>query len=308
MRKVLFTITMIFLTIFISAAAAEEPLPLIPRLDSRDLMFRQYMAEVEASRRHLFSMGRNTQDAIKFLTIYSYLVREDDELLRIAARSNIPVAAIASLNRLSNAQDLTAGTLLLLPSMPGIFVPETPNSELERLISSTRSDDNSGIVLSIPRNGRTEKYLFIPADDFTSIERTFFLNRGFQFPLRDFRVTSLYGHRIHPITGREHIHRGIDLAAPEGTEVHAVRAGTVRRIGFDGTLGNYIIIQHDNNWVSLYGHLSSVHTNLNAKVQAGAFIGRVGSTGLSTGPHLHFELMQNGQNHDPSRLLGIFRR
>ena len=300
----LFFAAIILLTIS-GTALAQSPLPLIPRLDSRDIMFRQYQADVEAARRHLFSPRRSVGEAAGFLTIYSYLVQEEDSLLRIAARSNIPIAALASLNRLSHAEDLKPGMLILLPSMPGIFVPQAPASDLERLIGSQRPEDSPGILLSIPRNGQTERFMFIPGDDFTPTERVFFLNRGFRFPLRTFRVTSLYGPRISPITGREHIHRGIDLAAPQGTPVYAVRAGTVTRVGYDGILGNYIIIAHDNNWVSLYGHLYSINTSLNETVQSGSFIGRVGSTGLSTGPHLHFELLQNGRHQDPARLFGI---
>ena len=162
-----------------AGAIAQSPLPFIPRLDSRDVMFRQYMADVQAARRHVISSRRNIEEAGELLTIYSYLTQEGDDILGIAARSNIPVAALASLNRLSNARDLRAGMLLLLPSMPGIFIPETPGSELERLISSTRTEESAGVRLSIPRNGRTERFLFIPGDDFTSAERLLFQNRGF---------------------------------------------------------------------------------------------------------------------------------
>ena len=283
-----------------------SPLPLIPNLDSRDLIFRQYIADVEAARRHIFSSRRNIEETGGLLTIYSYLVREEDDLIRIAARCNIPLASLVSLNRLSNGEDLMPGMTLLLPSMPGIFVPENPASELENLMSSTRADDINGIVVSIPREGSSEWFVFIPGDDFTSTERIFFFNRGFQFPLRDFRVTSLYGPRVNPVTGRTGHHRGIDLAAPEGTEVFSVRSGTVIDTGFNSILGNYIMIAHDNNWVSVYGHLSSINVILNSRYPGGSFIGRVGSTGMSTGPHLHFELINNGQNHDPARLLGIF--
>ena len=305
----------LFLAVFFTQPAlvvpAQTALPQIPRLDSQDMVFRQYLADVEAARRFIFSPRQRAPDGVNqeagaLLTIYSYLILEEDDLIRIAARSNIPIATLASLNRLSNAEDLRAGGVLLLPSMPGIFVPEYPASELERLISTARAEDNLGLLLHIPREGRNERFMFIPGDDFSPTERTFFLNRGFQFPLRDFRLTSSFGHRVNPVTGRAGMHRGIDLAAPAGTEVFAVRNGTVIDIGFDPTLGNYILIEHDSNWISLYGHLSSINTGLNTRVQSGTFIGRVGSTGQSTGPHLHFELMRNGQNHDPARLLRLF--
>ena len=291
------------------AAGEPFPLPLITRLDNRDEAFKQYISDVEASRRVLFSPRRPVPaaDLASSLTIYAYAPREGDNLMAIAARTNIPYSTLASLNRFTHAED-PLGSLMLLPSMPGLFIPETPGTDLERLLISARADfaPRSSVTLSIPRNGRTERFHFIPADDFSATERIFFLNRGFRFPLRDFRVSSNYGPRINPVTGSPGYHRGLDLAAQEGSEVFAVRNGSVVDIGLDPVLGNYIILSHENNWVSLYGHLSVINVSLQEPVRAGAFIGRVGSTGMSTGPHLHFELRQDGQTRDPARLLGIF--
>jgi murein DD-endopeptidase MepM/ murein hydrolase activator NlpD len=78
-------------------------------------------------------------------------------------------------------------------------------------------------------------------------------------------------------------------------------------MGEDPVYGKYIIVGHSDSWVSLYGHLSKIETALREEVQSGTLIGRVGSTGQSTGPHLHFELRQNGRTQDPGRLLRIFR-
>ena len=309
---------LLLVTVFFSPAWAGVPasLPQIARLDSRDAMFRQYMQDVEASRRVLFASRRalSGDEAVRglasSLTIFSYVTQPGDTIFSIAARTNIPQATLASLNRLSSHEDVVPGIVLLLPSIPGIFVSETPANSLEQLISAARAeaDNRPSVVLSIPRFGQTERFLFIPGDDFTQTERIFFLNRGFQFPLREFRVTSLYGPRINPVTGQHSMHRGIDLAAPMGTEVFAVRSGTVIYQGYDRILGYHIVISHDNNWASLYGHLSVINTVLNQDVQSGTVIGRVGSTGQSTGPHLHFELWHHGQTRDPARVLRIFRR
>ena len=287
-----------------------SPLPVISRLDTRDNVFRQYLQDVESARRILFSSRQRLPEQLaSSLTVYSYLPGEADSLMTIAARCNIPYASLASINRLSNADDYLGEKALLLPSMPGIFIPESPRTDLERLLFTSRMEWGleQGVVLSIPRDGSTERFLFIPGDDFSSTERVFFLNRGFRFPLQQFRVTSFYGPRINPVTGVSGMHRGLDLAAPEGSEVFAVRRGTIIDIGDDAVLGKYIIISHDNGWASLYGHLSVIEKPLRAEVQSGSLIGRVGSTGLSTGSHLHFELRQHGQSRDPARLLGIFR-
>ena len=314
-ERIFISIITILLIFAADSAGAQElsPLPVIPRLDSRDTVFKQYLQDVEAARRLLFSASRYQPGAAAelaaSLTIYSYTPREDDEMLGIAARCSLPYSTLASLNRISHGEEMVSGKLLLLPSIPGIFIPESPGNDLERLLTSARAGEekDNGVIISVPREGRTERFKFIPGDDFSPTERVFFLHRGFHFPLQNFRVSSFYGPRINPVTGKPGVHGGLDLAAPEGSEVYAVRSGTVVELGEDPVLGKYIIISHENNWVSLYGHLSSINTALHAELQSASLIGRVGSTGQSTGPHLHFELRQNGQSRDPARLLGLFK-
>ena len=300
---------LVILLTFINVYPAHcEPLPLIQRLDYRDTVFRQYLSDVEAARRVLFSSRqRGAEEIASSLTVYSF-IPHDEELLGIAARCNVPYATLASINRFSHVEDLLPGKVLLLPSMPGLFVPEKPESDLERLLFFGREDTRDlGVIVIIPRDGKNERFLFLPGDDFLPTERVFFLNRGFHFPLQHFEVSSSYGPRVNPLTGKPSVHRGLDLAAPEGTPVYAVRNGTVVDLGEDAVLGKYVILSHDNNWVSFYGHLSTINTALRTEVQSGSLIARVGSTGQSTGPHLHFELRQNGQSRDPTRLLGLFK-
>jgi murein DD-endopeptidase MepM/ murein hydrolase activator NlpD len=99
------------------------------------------------------------------------------------------------------------------------------------------------------------------------------------------------------------MHGGLDLAAPEGTDVFAAAAGVVTETGNDPVYGRYVIIKHGDVWASLYGHLSVVETALRKEVLSGSLIGKVGSTGQSTGPHLHFELRRNGRVEDPGKYL-----
>ena len=292
--------------IAIPAFGLDSALPVIGRLDSRDTVFKQYISDIEAGRRLLFSSRQKApEDLASALTVYSYTPTDNENLFGIAARCNIPYATLASLNHYSHLEDLASGKPMLLPSMPGIFIPETPATDLERLIFSGRKEN--AVALSIPRDGKTERFYFVPGDDFSPTERVFFLNRDFQFPLKSFQLSSAYGMRINPVTGKQGMHGGIDLAAPQGTEVYAAKSGTVTEMGEDAILGKYVIISHENNMVSLYGHLSSISTSLNAKVLTSTVIARVGSTGQSTGPHLHFELRQNGQSRDPVKLLRLFQ-
>ncbi|GHT96354.1 peptidase M23 [Spirochaetia bacterium] len=279
----------------------EPGFPFISRLDPSNVVFKQYLADVETARRLIFT--GNTDAITEYLTVYAYTPAEGDDVYGLAARCNIPYAALVTLNRLPHPTSLAGAGTLLLPSIPGIFIPETPESDLERLLFSTR-DADTGISLTFNRQGQRAQYRFIPGADFSATERAFFLNTGFRFPLRNYRLTSSYGLRVSPITGNLKLHEGLDLAAPLGTEVFAARDGVVTEIGEgDAVFGNYIIIQHSDNWVSLYGHLSTIDTHLRSTVQTGTLIGSVGSTGLSTGPHLHFELRQNGRAQDPGKYL-----
>lgn len=111
---------------------------------------------------------------------------------------------------------------------------------------------------------------------------------GLRYPLEHLRITSSFGSRVHPITGKRTGHNGVDYGAPMGTVVHAVAEGVVTVSGYDDLSGNKIAIKHRDNSVSWYMHLSARGVGVGAKVSPGQAIGRVGSTGRSTGPHLHF--------------------
>ncbi|MDR3130496.1 MAG: M23 family metallopeptidase [Treponema sp.] len=300
----------------------EAVFPVISRLDNGDVLFRQYLADVEAARRRLFnrrdaengdaaSKGEiavrdadRAESLAESLTIYAYTPKPGEDILSLAARCTLPYAALATLNRLPAAAAKLSGSLLL-PSMPGLFIPEEPGTDLEMLLASAR-EAGTGILLTVRQGGKTEKFRFIPGQDFSPTERAFFLHLGFRFPLRDYRLTSSFGPRINPLTGNPRFHQGLDLAAPAGTKVFAARSGVVAAQGYDSIYGNYIIISH-GDWTSLYGHLSEIYTVLLKTVQSGSLIGKVGSTGQSTGPHLHFELRQNGIARDPERYLYLFK-
>ena len=111
---------------------------------------------------------------------------------------------------------------------------------------------------------------------------------GLRYPLDRLHITSSYGSRIHPITGKRTVHHGVDYGSPTGSPVHAVAVGVVTVSGFDPLSGNKIAVKHRDNSVSWYMHLQTRGVSVGSKVSPGQAIGRVGSTGRSTGPHLHF--------------------
>ena len=115
-------------------------------------------------------------------------------------------------------------------------------------------------------------------------------------PMNTGKITFRFGRGIHPFKKTEYMHNGIDIAAPKGTSVFAAADGTVLSAGMKDSYGNLIVIQHDENFQTKYAHLDSIIVAHGHEVHEGDRIGLVGNTGVSSGPHLHFELLKN-ENH-----------
>ena len=122
------------------------------------------------------------------------------------------------------------------------------------------------------------------------------------FPVIAPRLSSQFGNRIHPVRKFSRFHQGVDLAAPEASHVRAVLPGRVVFAGPHAGYGNLVTIDHGKGYASLYAHLSQIKVRIGAEVPAGALIGRVGSTGETTGPHLHFEWRKDGKSIDPLKV------
>lgn len=117
------------------------------------------------------------------------------------------------------------------------------------------------------------------------------------------RITSHFGHRMHPILHERKMHNGIDIAAPTGTPIKAMRAGIVTRSERAGGYGKVVYIDHGDGLETRYAHANSLLVKPGMRVEAGDTIATVGSTGRSTGPHLHFEVRENGNPVDPAQYL-----
>ena len=124
-----------------------------------------------------------------------------------------------------------------------------------------------------------------------------------RLPIEDAELTSTFGNREDPITGRRAFHAGIDFAAEPGTEIHAAAGGTVSFAGFRSDFGWMVEIDHGNGLSTRYAHASKLLVKPNALVTPGEVVAVSGSTGRSTGPHLHFEVLQHGEPADPRRFL-----
>lgn len=122
----------------------------------------------------------------------------------------------------------------------------------------------------------------------------------FAFPCPGYkRISDEYGNRIHPILGTQQFHNGVDLAAPSGTAIYAAYDGDVVAAAYSGSMGNYIMIDHGSGLYTIYMHCSALYVSKGQTVVKGQSIAAVGSTGRSTGPHLHFSVRLNGSYVSP---------
>ena len=147
-----------------------------------------------------------------------------------------------------------------------------------------RFDSDNGKIEYFDENGKSAKKLLMKT------------------PVDGARLSSGFGMRKHPILGYNVKHRGVDFAAPKGTPIYAAGDGIIEKKGWNGAYGKYIRIRHANNFKTAYAHLSKFNKTPGGRVKQRQIIGYVGSTGRSTGPHLHFEILKNNIRINPQKL------
>lgn len=193
------------------------------------------------------------------------------------------------------------------------FQSAQPGDKFRVLLEDTFNKDSvwvSGKVIYAEFDGRVvghhEAFLYDDGDPKSSFNAHYTENgealifNGLRYPLDKIQIGSRFGKRLHPILGEYRLHAGVDYRAGMGSPVYAVADGVVTVSGYDDASGNKIAIKHSDGFVSYYMHLSQRGVNVGTRVAARQLIGKVGSTGRSTGPHLHFGFKNpQGQWIDP---------
>ena len=158
---------------------------------------------------------------------------------------------------------------------------------------------NDGKEISLYRYTDKNKVTGYYTSDGKSIERALM-----KTPINGARLSSTFGFRRHPILGYNKLHQGTDFAAPAGTPIMASGSGVVERASWFGAYGKFIMIRHNSTYKTAYAHLSGFAKGIRSgsRVQQGQVIGYVGSTGRSTGPHLHYEVLVNGKRVNSQKL------
>ena len=171
----------------------------------------------------------------------------------------------------------------------------------EAYTTETSEQNQTDDYISLTGSGGEDLELYEAADN-TSFS-PFKITSPAVAPIDNGRYTSYFGYRISPITGESSFHTGLDIAASEGTKIRAVLSGRVLRTGEDDRAGKYIFLEHSDGFVTFYCHCSEITAEVGAVIRQGETIAKVGSTGWSTGPHLHFEVRKNNIRYNPLFIL-----
>lgn len=234
-----------------------------------------------------------------------------ESLSTVAGAYGVSIEAMVGANPdISSLDRLPVGFELLVPPALGLVVALQPGESLLDVVERHGVQPEALVranELRSPFDVAPGMLLFLPGvrptEAMARLEKVREEENRYVWPVHG-RLTSYFGPRNLGM-GTSSFHRGIDIAAPTGTPVGAARSGTVTFAGWSSQgYGNLVRLRHTDGSETWYAHFSSIAVSVGQYVSQGAIIGRVGSTGLSTGPHLHFELHERGQAIDP---LGILR-
>jgi len=236
----------------------------------------------------------------------SYTVQKGDMISGLAEAFGLNQDTLISINNIKNSRLLQIGQVLRVPNQDGVLYTVKKGDTLETIAEKYRSDASDIQIANelFANTALPGTPLFIPGAKLDWMERQEINGDLFMWPVNG-SITSNYGYRIYPFddaAGRQ-FHSGMDIGAPMGSAVRAAMSGRVSSAGWDNVLGNHIVISHHAGYRTLYGHLSAIKVKTGAYVGTGERIGDVGSTGLSTGPHLHFTVYKNGVTVNPRSLL-----
>jgi murein DD-endopeptidase MepM/ murein hydrolase activator NlpD len=243
----------------------------------------------------------------RMLSSGTHTVKSGENISELAVSFGLNQDSIISLNKITNTRLLQIGKVLKIPNQNGILHNVKSKDTLASIAEKYKVDKSAIQTVNelFSENIIAGTDLFIPGArlDFTVLQE---INGDlFIWPISGaITITSPYGYRVDPFNpGRRQFHSGLDIRGGFGTPIRAAMAGRVSQVGYDNVLGNYVVITHHSGYRTLYGHMSVIRTRTGAYAALGEHIGDVGSTGLSTGPHLHFMVYKNGVLVNPRSLM-----
>lgn len=236
------------------------------------------------------------------VALVSYTVESGDTLSSIAHRFNTSSDSIAYINGIASPDRLSVGKeLSVMQNASGVVVKVVSGdtvSDIARRYGITALDIVKANDLYNASDISVGQILILPGAKVTRSTQALSRSSNFTWPLKGI-ITSTFGMRIHPVSGESSSHDGLDISGNAGSNVYAAGSGVVTFLGWSGDYGRLIVIDHGGGTETKYAHLSGFEVALGDRVYAGDLIGYVGSSGNTTGPHLHFEVRRNGTPVNP---------
>lgn len=240
------------------------------------------------------------------LNYRAYRIQQGDMIGEIAEKFALSQDTLISVNSIKQSRLIQIGDYLRIPSMTGILYTTKKTELLETVAKKYNiSLEKTAFVNHLKQNAKlpSNTTIFLPDAVLDWVTRQEINGDLFIRPIkRRYYMSSGFGWRKSPFTGLRSFHNGVDMACPMYTSVYAALAGRVTTVGWSSVYGNYVVITHHSGYKTLYGHLSEIKTIKNRVVTTGNIIGRVGNTGMSTGPHLHFSVFKYGKAVNPMNL------
>ena len=270
-----------------------------------DDLFKDNYADVCKRDKELAYIYLNKKLKAKDLTIAFYKIKMGENFWTVAKKYGVNIDTIVGAN--PELEDLLArvNQQLIIPLKPGVLHQVLDKEETLDLLAELYKVDKETIIKS--NNLKGEKVnlldvLFIPGAKpvymSENLKKLYSKRSMFRSPLSG-TYTSLFGTRIHPVTGVKHGHKAVDIRAKIGTWVGAAADGVVVFAGWEENLGYCVKIKHKDDYTTIYGHLSKIYVKPYQKVPAGKLIAKTGNSGRTTGPHLHFAILKNGTAINP---------
>ena len=240
----------------------------------------------------------------RLLLFDSYKVEKGDTIGQIAKNAGLNEDTVLSINNIKNSRLLQINQILKIPNQDGICYTAAKNDTILSVAKQYNTDPEAIKIVNELFTDRIEEksVLFIPGARLDWVNRQEINGDLFIWPVSGY-VTSGYGYRENPFGGGRQFHYGLDIGALSGVTIRAAMAGRVTFAGYNDSYGNYVVISHHSGYRTLYAHMSAISVKSGAYVATGEKIGLVGSTGISTAPHVHFTVYKNGVTVNPRSLI-----
>ena len=290
----------------------------VDKLNYDDEAFNALLKSTTASKNRMIKKER--LDEYLLPHIYRYTIRHGEDIWTIIAKTSLNIESITTLNRFDFIGMVREEREVYLPDTLGLFF-DASEYDREDLAQRLSVEPDSILLLENPiENG--SNFYFVAERELPFIERTYIMGVVFHAPLMGVK-TSGYGTRIDPFVNEETFHGGVDIAAEEGRIVRAARSGKVIYANISNDeqapsgahasadeqapdnaqassgYGNLIILEHEFGYYTFYGHLKEISVDKEETVETGQALGKVGMTGKTTGPHLHFEIRRYNKPLNP---------